>query len=213
MAQPDAPLLVLASSSPRRRELVALLGIAFVVEVPDHPEEAEGDEPAEVHVVRLAEEKARLAAGRFIGGVVLGADTAVVVDGTILGKPGDLKDARRMLGLLQGRTHRVLTGWALLSDGRVERGLEESRVTMFPWPADRIEAYLGTGEYRDKAGAYAAQGEGAAIIAAIEGSYSNVIGLPLPPVIGALRRAGFEPAVLVLANLPGSPAISPGMTL
>jgi septum formation protein len=205
--------LVLASSSPRRRELVSLLGIPFVIEVPDHPEEPEAEEPPETHVVRLAEEKARLADGRLPGGVVLGADTAVVLDGEIFGKPADIDDARRMLALLQGRTHRVLTGWALVDGAATLRGIEESRVTMRPQSPAQVEGYLATGEFRDKAGAYAAQGDGAAIIAAIEGSYSNVVGLPLTPVIEALKRAGFSPALPELGNLPGSPAVSPGMIL
>jgi septum formation protein len=164
--------------------------------VPSHlPEEPLPGEEAAAHVLRLAREKAAAVAALLPGRVVLGADTAVVLDGAILGKPRDDGHALLMLRGLQGRTHQVLTGYAVLRGGvSLGEGIEESRVTMRPVDDDGLLAYLAAGEHRDKAGAYAAQGRGGEIVASIQGSYTNVVGLPMGPVAAVLRRLGYPVA-------------------
>jgi septum formation protein len=174
------PRLVLASASPRRRELLAGLGLAFDVRVPAIDETALPGEAPNVYVRRLAGEKAR-AVGRP-GDLVIAADTIVLVDGKLLGKPVDDSDARRMLRLIAGREHTVLSGVAVgePTKRRWESIVEASRVRMAPLSADSIAWYVATGEPLDKAGAYAIQGLGAVFVEAVFGSYTNVVGLPLP---------------------------------
>ncbi|MEN8181012.1 MAG: Maf family protein [Myxococcota bacterium] len=187
--------LVLASTSPRRRELLQQAGFAFEV-IPADIEEAEGPgEAPDALVRRLARDKA-LAVARRLGPEpprrVLGADTLVVLDDTVLGKPADALQAVCTLTRLAGRTHRVLTGVALVSS----RGLSvrqchvETRVRMRAADAEEIRAYVASGEPMDKAGAYAAQGSGRRFIEEIVGSESNVIGLPLDETVELLRQAG-----------------------
>ena len=143
-------------------------------------------------VVRLAGEKALAVAGGD-GAIVLGADTTVVLDGEILGKPESEADASGMLLSIAGRTHVVLTGWAVARDAVViEYGFDSSLVSMHPVTKEEAEAYAKSGEPLDKAGAYALQGEGARFVSGVAGSRSNVIGLPLKPIVAALRRAGVE---------------------
>jgi septum formation protein len=188
------PRLVLASASPRREELLGRLGLPFDIIVPDVPEDALPGESPEGHVARLAADKAAAVRRRAPQAVILAADTVVVLGGEILGKPAGPSEARLMLGRLSGRTHRVLTGWVLSAPGgAVTPGVEESRVTMRPLPPADIEAYLTIGEYADKAGAYAVQGEGGRLVEAVDGSWTNVVGLPVPPVRAALLRLGYEP--------------------
>lgn len=189
--------LVLGSGSPRRRELLTRAGIAFEVQPADIDEQARpGEEPAAL-ATRLAREKAQTVARR-LGPTpprwVLGADTIVVVDGDVLGKPVDAEDAVRLLGRLLGRTHRVLTGVALVESACLATSdvVVESRVRMRSAERDEILRYVATGESLDKAGAYAAQGEGRRFIEAIEGSESNVIGLPLDETLALLREARFD---------------------
>lgn len=189
--------LVLGSSSPRRRELLTSAGVAFEVQPADIDEQARPGEDPPALAARLAREKAH-AVARRLGPApprwVLGADTIVVVDGDVLGKPVDAEDAVRLLGRLLGRTHRVLTGVALVeSAGLATSGVVvESRVRMRDAEPDEIRRYVATGESLDKAGAYAAQGEGRRFIEAIDGSESNVIGLPLDETLALLRKAGFD---------------------
>jgi septum formation protein len=187
--------LVLASASPRRRELLARAGVGFEVVPADIEELAiPGEAPADL-AARLAREKA-LAVARRLGSsparLVLGADTIVVLGEAVLGKPVDAADAERLLGLLVGRRHRVLTAIALVASDRLEaRALVvESRVAMRAASADEIRRYVAGGEPLDKAGAYAAQGEGRGFIECIEGSETNVIGLPLEETLALLDEAG-----------------------
>jgi septum formation protein len=187
--------LILASGSPRRRELLERLGLRFAVRAADvdetpHP----GEEPA-AYVLRLAREKAQ-AAGRP-GELVLAADTTVVVGGEILGKPEDDADAGRMLRLLAGREHEVLTGVAVLEGveeraGRSAAEVTRSVVRMAALTAEEIAWYVATGEPRDKAGAYAIQGLGSLFVEAVSGNYSNVVGLPIPTVYRLLGELGYD---------------------
>jgi septum formation protein len=188
------PQLILASSSPRRQLLLRAAGFEFESESPDVDETViEGEDPERM-VVRLAREKA-LAGATGTGRVVIGADTTVVLDGKILGKPEGESEAVEMLMSIGGRTHVVITGWALAQDLRiVEDGLETTLVVMRALDREEAEAYAASGEPLDKAGAYALQGEGGRFVTSIGGSRSNVVGLPLKPVVSALRRAGIEPA-------------------
>ena len=187
--------LILASSSPRRHLLLRAAGFAFDVELPDVDEQViEGEDPDRM-VVRLAREKA-LACATGADTIVLGADTTVVLDGRILGKPDGEAEAVEMLLSIGGRTHLVITGWALAQDARiVEEGFETTLVAMRAVDPAEATAYAASGEPLDKAGGYALQGDGARFVSSIGGSRSNVVGLPLKPVVGALRRTGIEPAL------------------
>lgn len=187
LLNPLGPRLLLASRSARRVELLRLVGAQFDVCSTDVDERAEPGERAEPHVLRLAEAKARagLAAARRPQDLVaLGADTIVTIDRAILGKPGDAEDARRMLRLLSGRVHEVWTGVSLVdgADGRSVTEAARSLVKFAPLAEPTIDRYVVTGEPLDKAGAYAVQGYAALFVEAIEGSYSNVVGLPLSHV-------------------------------
>ena len=182
--------LVLASGSPRRRELLALLGLPFDVIPVDLDESVRpGEAPVDL-VRRLAIDKAGAIAVPDV--VVVAADTTVEVAGEILGKPVDATDARRMLRALSARTHLVHTAVAVRRDARTELEVVTTRVTMAPLTEASIDWYVATGEPIDKAGAYAIQGAGGAFVAAIEGSASNVVGLPLATVVELLRRQGLE---------------------
>jgi septum formation protein len=186
---------VLASASPRRRELLARAGVCFEV-IPSGVAERElpGEAPAQL-AQRLASEKAGSVA-RSLGAQpprqVLGADTIVVIDGEVLGKPDDAEHALELLRRLAGRRHRVLTGVALVASDTLEerRAVVESWVRMRAAGDDELRAYVATGESLDKAGAYAAQGIGRRLIEKIEGSETNVIGLPLEETLALLRAAG-----------------------
>jgi len=188
-------MLILASASPRRRELLARAGLAFEVVPADLDETLRPGETPEGHVERLAREKADAVARRLARTpvrLVLGSDTVVVLGGDVLGKPRDAAHAEALLARLVGRTHRVLTGVAVAtSAGHAPRSrVVESRVRMRPASADEIRAYVATGEPLDKAGAYALQGEGRRFVEAVEGSETNVIGLPLEETLALLREAG-----------------------
>jgi septum formation protein len=185
------PRLVLASASPRRRELLARLGVAFEV-VPSGIEERLTPGVAATDLVaQLARAKAADVARRLDPAVVLGADTLVVLNGRPLGKPGSRDEAAAMLAALGGRVHEVVTGVAVLDAGGVARTeTVTSRVRMRAYDAGEIAAYVASGESDDKAGAYAAQGAGGRLVAAIEGSWTNVVGLPLGATARLLRAAG-----------------------
>jgi septum formation protein len=186
------PQLILASASPRRRELLQGAGVAFTVIPSNTPEAAEFGETPPEYALRVASEKAQDVADKYPGAWVLGADTIVEIDGEVLGKPRDVADGQRMLSTLSGRTHQVMTAFALLDgDSRVRiRQVDTSRVTFKPLTDAQIRAYLATGEPFDKAGAYAVQGLGASLVERVEGSYTNVVGLPLDEVQAALRAVG-----------------------
>ncbi|MCC8184371.1 septum formation inhibitor Maf [Cloacibacillus porcorum] len=172
--------IILASGSPRRRELLAGLGWNFEVIPPQVDEKKiDGEPPAEL-VKRLAEEKASSVASRFLGNWVLGADTVVALEGRILGKPNSEGEAAEMIAELSGRTHSVFTGVALIApDGRKLINAEETRVTFRPLEKEDILAYIALGESMDKAGAYAIQERGTLLAERIDGCYFNVVGLPL----------------------------------
>jgi septum formation protein len=189
-------MLILASASPRRRELLTQAGLLFTVASADLNEELLPDEVAAAYVQRLAEEKAQAVwnlhkstddSGDAL--IVLGADTCVVSEGNILGKPTDAADARRMLELLSGRTHAVLTGIAAITRGKIVRGLEITQVTFNVLKDAEIARYIASGEPLDKAGAYAIQGYAARWIPRIEGCYFNVVGLPIARTINLLAEA------------------------
>ena len=174
--------LHLASASPRRRELLAQIGVPFVTLIASIDETALPGEPAERYVERLAREKAQAglaALGDPADAVVLGADTAVVLDGRILGKPADRAECLATLAALSGREHQVLTAVALASAQRIESRVVVSRVRFRPLRAGEAEAYWATGEPCDKAGSYGIQGLAAVFVSQLEGSYSAVVGLPL----------------------------------
>jgi septum formation protein len=185
------PRLVLASQSPRRRELLAQLGVALEVRPADADESVLPGEPARDYVLRVAREKARAVDGE----VVLAADTAVVLRGDVLGKPADAGDARRMLAMLSGTRHEVLTGVCVRRNAAalgVELDAVVSTTVRFRGlTTAEIDWYVATGEPLDKAGAYALQGAGGAFVLSVEGSVSNVVGLPLAETAELLRRAGF----------------------
>jgi septum formation protein len=182
--------LILASSSPRRAEILAALGIPFEISPADIPEILVPGETGSEAAARLAREKAAAAAVRHAGEWILAADTLVLVDSVVLGKPADDRDAREMLRLLSGREHRVVTAVHLrkgFADGTGE--IEESRVRIAPMTDEEIRWYVETGEPRDKAGAYAVQGLGARFVEGVDGSFSNVMGLPARTVYRLLREA------------------------
>jgi len=189
-------VLVLASASPRRQELLRNAGIAFVVCPADIPETPLPNETPTVLAERLAQEKARAVSHQRPGHVILGADTIVVVDEEILGKPRDAADAARMLRLLSGRSHLVITGVCLrtenreLNTGFVDVRSEITLVVMEPLSEDEIRDYIATVEPMDKAGAYAIQGIASRWISRIEGDYFNVVGLPVALVLRMLKEQG-----------------------
>ncbi|MBN2225078.1 MAG: septum formation inhibitor Maf [Deltaproteobacteria bacterium] len=184
--------IILASHSPRRRELLAALGIVFEVIGTDLDESAAAGETVQEHVLRLAGQKAWAVSCKNPDAVVIGADTIVVTDGDVLGKPADEKDAARMLGLLSGKTHEVLTGIAVVvpQDENAYAQVVRTAVVMRVLEPLEIAAYVATGEPMDKAGAYAVQGMASAFVSRIEGSYTNVVGLPTAEIIGLLRTLG-----------------------
>lgn len=189
-AQRGSHVLVLASSSPRRRQLLEMLGIAHRVDPSNVPEVAEPGEPVERFAVRLAREKALQVAARHPGIPVLGADTVVVLGQELLGKPAAPADAIRMLRALSGREHRVVTAVALAQDGEVRDRYDVTRVWFRPLTSEMIDAYVATGEPLDKAGAYGVQGYGAVLVERIEGDFFSVMGLPVRLVIELLEAAG-----------------------
>jgi septum formation protein len=193
------PPLVLASASPRRRELLARAGVPFEAEPAAIDETPRAGEAPRDLAERLAREKA-LAVARRRGAppcrLVLAADTLVVIDSAVLGKPADAEQALALLGRLVGRTHRVLTGVAVIASDDLDGAscVVESTVVMRPACQAELRAYVAGGEPLDKAGAYAAQGAGRRFIVRIEGSESNVIGLPMQQTLCLLRAAGLAVA-------------------
>jgi septum formation protein len=202
--------LVLASASPRRAELLGAAGIDFDVVIANVDESIHPEETPAQHVARLAEEKALRVLPQASGRPVLGADTIVVVDGQVLGKPADAADAARMLRMLSGRQHQVITGVALIAEPAksgphvsgagaaayvpdsitVSDGIEVTTVEFAPLSEPEIGAYIASGEPMDKAGGYAIQGLASRFVRRIDGSYSNVVGLPVALVYDLCKRAG-----------------------
>ncbi len=183
-------MIILASASPRRRELLNQIGIAHTV-LPAHIDESRlpGEAPV-AYVRRLALEKARTVGGQHPGAVVLAADTTVVLRGEIMNKPVDRGDAERMLRALAGHTHHVHTGIALVWNAAELVHVETTAVTMTTMPETELAAYLQSGDSLDKAGAYGIQGYAARWAARIEGDFFNVVGLPLAATVRLLREAG-----------------------
>ena len=182
------PRVILASQSPRRRELLSLIGIPHEVRPADVDERYLAGETPLAHAERLARDKAERI--REPGAIVIGSDTIVVVDGDVLGKPKDASDAARMLRRLSGRSHVVITGVAVAMDGRVESDVEKVDVTFHSLSEADISAYIATREPMDKAGAYGIQGFGATIVARVDGDYFAVMGLPLQRLVRLLERVG-----------------------
>ena len=180
-------VLTLASASPRRRQLLEMLGIPVVVHPSHIPEIHRPGEAPGAYAARLAREKASNVAGEW----VLGADTTVVLDRQLLEKPVDDEDAVRMLTLLQGRTHEVVTAVALVAGGAVRERIDVTRVTFRRMTEDLLRAYVATGEPMDRAGAYGIQGFGAALVERIDGDFFGVMGLPVRLVIELLGEAGW----------------------
>ena len=189
----DQPIkLLLASASPRRRELLALLGLPFKVEKPEVDETPHSEEPPAAFPQRLSREKAAAVAENCVDGYVIAADTIVVYQGEILGKPRDPAEARAMLRRLRGRSHRVLTGQTVygVSTGKAITDLCESTVQLRAMSDEEIEAYVASGDPLDKAAAYAIQNVEYAPVEQVVGCPANVMGLPMCHVVRALRRHG-----------------------
>jgi len=186
------PPLVLASGSPRRHDLLRSLHLDFVVRPPEVDESPLWGEGPAAYVRRLA--RAKAAAAARPGELALGADTTVVLDSELLGKPGDDAEARGMLRRIAGRDHVVLTAVALCepATGRTVEALESARVRMAPMSEEEIAWYVSTGEPHDKAGAYAAQGLGALFVERIEGAFGTVVGLPLPATYRLFAELGYN---------------------
>ncbi len=182
-----APVLVLASKSPRRQQILRDAGIPFIVRAADVPEERQPGESPTDYVRRLAEQKA-FAVPKLPGEVVLGADTTVAIDDHVLEKPRDTADAMRMLTLLSGREHAVITGICLRAQGRKIVDTVTTRVRFVPLTPEELEAYAASGEPMDKAGAYGIQGLASKFIDRIEGDYFNVVGLPVALVYRRLKE-------------------------
>ena len=197
------PLLVLGSNSPRRKELIALGGWTFEIIVADVDESVRGNESPRDYVVRLAEEKARTSAARAKASqIVLAADTTVVADSSILGKPADPSEAKRMLSQLRGRVHQVYTGIAALRvrDGVIRTAVCVTDVPMRDYSDEEIESYVATGDPLDKAGAYAIQHPHFQPVASMSGCYASVMGLPMCHVTRMLTQLDFLPRADVPAN-------------
>ena len=200
MMTPDrTPGVVLASASPRRADVLRMLGLRFSVMPADVEERRNGGERPRCYVERLSRAKVAAIAGAPAGALVIGGDTIVVIDGRVLEKPRDAAEAARMLWSLSGRTHTVYSGLAVAVGARVASNVVAARVTFRDLTREVIDAYAATGEPLDKAGAYGIQGRGAALVERIEGDYYAVMGLSAAALAGLMREVGYE-------YLPGTPA-------
>lgn len=185
-------MIILASGSPRRKSLLESIGVDFRIFRPDVNEEYLPPESASEYCSRLARTKAQSGQREYPGATVIAADTIVVIDGEILGKPSDRRQAAEMLRKLSGRTHEVITGLAVCSGGIVHVQDVHTMVRFRPLSEREISAYVETGECDDKAGAYAVQGKGSLLIEGISGDYYNVVGLPLSTLGGMLSATGIS---------------------
>lgn len=192
--------LILASASPRRRELLERIGIALEIDAADIDERQLPDEPPQVYVARVAAGKADVVAARRPGRWVLAADTIVECDGAVLGKPADEREARAMLARLAARTHHVTTAVAIRGPARADRQVS-TEVTMTSIHPHDLDGYVACGEWHGKAGGYAIQGIAATFVSAVRGSVTNVIGLPLAEVVALLRELG-GPAPAIARGVP-----------
>ncbi|NJP36757.1 Maf family protein [Alkalicoccus luteus] len=183
--------LILASKSPRRKELLTQLGVAHKAVPAEKEERIEAGMSPEEAVRTLAQQKAEEVAARFPDALVLGADTVVAINGTILGKPRDRAEAASMLRTLSGHTHTVYTGVAIAENGQMDVFVSGAAVTFYQLDEADISWYTATGEPDDKAGAYGIQGLGAVLVEKIEGDYSAVVGLPAAKVFRALKKRGY----------------------
>ena len=188
----NRPRIILASQSPRRRDLLTLIGVPHDVRPADVDESVHPDEAPVPHCERLARTKAATIAAREADAVVIGSDTIVVIDGDILGKPGTPDEAVAMITRLAGRTHTVFTAVAVAWRGRTLSAVESVSVTFRPLTSQQIADYVATGEPMDKAGAYGVQGFGATIVERIDGDFFSVMGLPLGRLIVLLRDLGLD---------------------
>lgn len=183
-------MLILASQSPRRRELLAMLGLQFGIDTADLDETMDPALPPEAEVARVCEAKARAVARNHPDDLILSADTIVVVDGCVLGKPRSAAEAKAMLRRLSGRRHTVMTAFCLLQDGRADVHVEQTHLRFKPLSETEIDAYIATGSPMDKAGAYGIQDQAAIFVEAMDGDYYTVMGLPLCVLVKCLRRRG-----------------------
>lgn len=179
--------IVLASASPRRKELLQTAGVEFTVRVSDAEEQIAPGTPPQEAVQQLAGQKAQAVAALCPDDLVIGADTVVALGNEILGKPQDAQDAARMLRALSGQTHAVFTGVCLMQGSRAETYYEKTLVTFYPLTEEEILDYVATGEPMDKAGAYGIQGRGCTLVREIRGDYCNVVGLPIASLCRRLR--------------------------
>ncbi len=185
-------MFILASQSPRRRELLSMLGLDFQIETADIDETMDPSLSVEDAVADVCRRKAEAVAQSHPDKLIVSADTIVVVEETILGKPHDAEEAKAMLRLLSGRDHTVMTAFCLLKDGVAQTHVEKTRLHFRPLSEDEIAAYVSTGSPLDKAGAYGIQDQAAIFVQALEGDYYNVMGLPLCSLVTFLRAAGVE---------------------
>lgn len=183
-------MLILASQSPRRRALLDMLGIPFEVVTAGIDETMDPSLPPEENAARVCRAKARAVGRTHPGRLILAADTIVVVEGRILGKPHSPQEAKAMLQTLSGRRHTVMTGFCLWQDGAADTHVEQTHLRFKPLSDAEIDAYIGTGSPMDKAGAYGIQDQAAVFVEALEGDYYNVMGLPLCALTKCLRRRG-----------------------
>lgn len=184
----ELPKLILASGSPRRTEILSSVGWEFSKHPADIDESEIAGELPEAYVVRLAREKAEKVAETHANNIVLGADTTVVIDGQILGKPEDIEDACRMLRMLAGNWHEVLTGIAVTRNGETHSAMQRTRVKFAPMSSEEVNFLAERGDPLDKAGAYAVQAQAALFIERIEGDYWNVVGLPISLVYDLVMK-------------------------
>lgn len=184
--------LILASSSPRRKDFITKLGLNFQIVKPDADETVLVGESASDYVKRMANEKANIVAALHSNDIVLAADTIVVCDNRILGKPVNREDAKNILRLLSGRTHEVMTAVCIIKGDEEIEIFEVTKVTFAPLTEELIDTYVASGESDDKSGAYAVQGIGAMLIQKVEGSVSSVVGLPICQVRCALEKLGLK---------------------
>lgn len=183
-------MLILASQSPRRRDLLTMLGLDFTIITADIDETMDETLPLSEAVLQVCQKKAAAVGANHPDDLIIAADTVVEVDGKVLGKPRDPDHARQMLRLLSGRTHHVLTAFCLWRGGVVEAHVEQSEIRFKPLSDGEIDAYVATGSPLDKAGAYGIQEQAAVFVEAITGDYYNVMGLPLCALVKGLRRQG-----------------------
>ncbi len=179
--------IILASASPRRKELLSTAGLEFTVRVADVEEVIDENATPDEVVMSLALQKAQAVAQADPTATVIGADTVVVLDGEILGKPENEQNAIEMLTALSGRSHTVYTGVAIINGKKIKNFCEATQVEFFPLTEDEIRSYVATGEPMDKAGAYGIQGKGCVLVRKIDGDYFNVVGLPVSRVCRELR--------------------------